>query len=331
MFLAIYRNGDTPVVCWPPVKKLGGAIAVLKSRKRADKEGYVYSGDLPAIQRLAKLVHHAEWSGDISQGVSELAARCSCSRVPFDGTSDYAGAYTMCMVLATTHVTSTRKIPEPKMYPKYINPRAKKIWDRALDKHADVIDRIPDTREKWGAAIFIFKRYAVDEGVEPFTRSPHEKTRKLARTEINRRANRGNAAAIKLINKVFTGMSKGGLVVDIGDEKFKEAVQDHGIYYITTQVRVRLSRGVQPGDALRWLLQNGWGGQPGRYAHYAVDDYTDVMAAPLGRGIVFYMGTGLTSDQVTLLFDLSEDESKASILKLLGKAGRRWVKTGTLI
>jgi hypothetical protein len=58
---------------------------------------------------------------------------------------------------------------------------------------------------------------------------------------------------------------------------------------------------------------------------------TDLIIEPEGAQVHCYITTHLSKDQIIILFGLTEEVAHKQILKTLGTAGRKWVKTGVLV
>lgn len=246
-------------------------------------------------------------------------------------------------------VTAVRKIPKAKFYPRFITKEAKPLWDDLVVDHKKVLNKYKSDKQKmWIAAIIILQRVAAQKGVKPFTKEPgsmayplkEERGNKLkninirkdAHEDIANRANKGNLRALDASEVAFDSLKEAGLVNRLTKEKFYEVAKHQSRYYITTYRWAKLRKDVKPGAVIRHLLSaEGYNGAPGKYAHKNIDAVTDILVEPEGKDVNFYFTTFLTKDQVILLFDLPEDVSDRKIMKLMGTAGRKWVKTGVLI
>ncbi len=335
MYAAVWINPEPEraegrvVVCKPLLARQNAAVAVLRSEVRDDARSTILSGEHKHLVAFLKNLEKVDgaWAelGDdeLIDTINNLAVESDISVVEWEGTE-----------VQSHVVVAVRKNPKPKLYPRYITPAGKKIWDSLFDDYKKVINRYKSDKKKmWAAAILLLQRVASQRNVKPFSKDPsYEKTRSMSQQEINKRANNGNFKALEESERTFDELKKAGLVNRLTKEKFYEVAKHSSRYYITTYRWAKLRKGVQPNAVLRELLATqGYKGRPGKYAHKSIDAVTDLLVEPEGKDVYFYLTTFLTHDQVILLFDLDEATSDSKILKLMGKAGRQWVKTGVLV
>jgi hypothetical protein len=334
MYLAVWINDreETPdrriCLCTPLLKRLNAAVALLQSRKRHDADSVILSGDQNQLNRFVELLDEADddWLADrndrLVDALTIVAAKAGCSVVPYGSVPD---GVTSEMVRA-----AVKKMPKPGLYPRYITKEAKPIWDDVLEKYKKTLHQYKADKEKmWGAAILIFQRVAHAQQVRPFTRDFGQSHRGKIQTVTHRRINQGNFKALKAIENAAQMLAKQKLAGRLTNEKFYEAAHENGRYYITTFQALTTPDAKR---AVQFLLGEHWGGGvPGQYAHRAVDMYTDVMAEPLGqKKLHFYIVTHLTRDLMEIMWPGLADKDKQTVLRTLGKAGRQWVKTGTM-
>jgi len=313
------------VICKPLLQRLNAALAVLNAEKRKDAPSMIFSGDPERLQRFVQEIEKLDDSlGNIETGVLvDGLARLA----------DYTGVSTVPFPTEATAAKPIRRIPKPGYYPRYITREAKPIWDMVVKQHKKTIDKYKqDKMRMWAAAIVIFKRYAAQEGVAPFSKdASQEKFNQALINDLHKVINRGNSKALSESERIFEKLYEAGLVARLTTEKFYEVATRNAQYYITTYRWAKLRKGIQPKDVLGWLMLNGYRGQPGKYATLWIDQSTDLLVEPEGKDVYFYIVTTLTRAQLNTLFELDETADPKKILKRLGTAGRRWVKTGTLV
>jgi hypothetical protein len=324
MYLALWidESQDTPpgrvVVCTPLLKRENTAVAVLRGVAHADSLSLIFSGERDALSTMAEelvRVDRPEFTPQQLIGkVRGMADFVGVSEVEFDAKT----------------VTAAVKVPRAGLYPRAITPDAKPIWDETVKRFEKTIKRYSDNRKKWAAAIVIFQRLAAERGVRPFVRDVGtDKLRNDLGREINRRLNRSNHHALQLVRDTFD--QNGELLARLGTERFYEAAWSNKTYYVTTVQVLRPRRGVEPARVIAELMRQRWGGQAGRYVFRAVDQWTSVLIEPYGQDLAAYIASAISRAQVILLFALPEDATHAAVIEQLKSAGRRWVKTGTLV
>jgi|GEM_PF-7043822 len=333
MYLAVWiddrndRPHDRIVLVTPLLKRLNAAVALLNSKKREDATSLILSGDQQALNQFAQLVDRADddWvtenDGQLLDALGVVADKAGCSIVPFDGQDG--------QVAADVVLAKIKRIPKPGLYPRFITKEGKAIWDEVVVQYKKTLNNYKADKEKmWAAAILIFKRVAGQRDVKPFTKDFGAPHRGKILTETHRRINRGNHKALKAVQKAAELLAKEKLATRLTNEKFYETAHHGGRYYITTY---QVLTTVDATRALDLLREKAWGGGAPGYVHRAVDMYTDVLAEPLGKKkLYFYIATHLTSDLMNIMFPSLEDADSQTIMRTLSKAGRQWVKTGTM-
>lgn len=334
MYLAVWINDqeDTPdrriCLCTPLLKRLNAAITLLQSQKRAESDSLILSGDQNQLNEFVRLLDEADdqWLSDnndtLIDALTVVAAKAGCSVVPYGSVPDG--------VVAEFVRAEVKKAPRVGLYPRYITKDAKPIWDDVLEKYVKTINKYKDDKEKmWAAAIMIFQRVAHAQNIKPFTRDFGQAHRGKMQTKTHQRINQGNYKALKAVEQAANMLGKQKLATKLTREKFWEAAHENNRYYITTYQTLNTPDSKR---ALQVLFDNHWGtGVPGQYVHRAVDMYTDVMAEPGGaKKLYFWLQTHLTRDLMEILFPGLANKDKQTVMRMLGKAGRQWVKTGTM-
>lgn len=338
MYAAIWIDSGQPsasekiVVCKPLLEREGAAVAVLNSHKREGASSVILSGEGKRLRQfigeLDKLDDRWDHFSDeeLIAAIIKTAERAQLSPIEFGEEAAEALSYV---------VLAVRTIPKPGSYPRFITRPAKKIWDEIVVEHKKVIDQFKgDKKKMWAAAILMLQRAAGAKGIEPFTKEDpgRDKVRKMAVNDINRKANNGNFRALQLIQNIFDELQADGLVSRLTVEKFYEVAKHRDLYYVTTYQRIMLPKSVQPSAIIGKLLtKENFYGKPGQYAAMAMNAVTDLIIEPEGKGVDCYITTHLSRDQIIILFGLEESVTIEQILKVLGTAGRKWVKTGVLI
>jgi len=344
MFLAVWidetkeRVRERVVLCVPAVRTLNGALAILSSDRHDDAPGTIISGDIAVLNRFAKLLHERDryWqdlNGDlVLRAVERLAKMAGASIVPLDRPPVPSTAPPPPPKKKKQETQAVRREPKQKLYPRHITKEAKKIWDEVLERNKELLKKYKkDKQRMWAAAIFLFQREAADRGISPFTKDPEKEShQKKMRKEINLRVNRGNALALKAAEQAFDLLAQQKIATSLTGEKFYESAHDGDWYYVTTYRVMKLK--APPKVAMEQLIEQGWGsGQVGRFVHRVVDNYTDILAEPVGKQLYLYLVTRLTRDQLVVLFGFEEDVAAQTVMKRLSQAGRQWVRTGTLV
>lgn len=332
MYLALWLDDskDAPreriVMVKPLLKKQTAAVALLNAERRADADSMILSGDIESLNQFAQYVDAAddEWSSHDStkllDALQVVAEKAGCSVVPFGDLDGHAAA----MVVAAI------KQPRPGLYPRLITKEAKPIWDEVLEHYKKTIAKYKKDKERmWAAAIIIFKRVCGQRGVKPFKKDFGEKDKEHVIKHAHQLINRGNFKALKEVAKAAGQLAKEKLAGKLTNEKFFESAEHEGQFYITTFQALNTP---DSAAALEYLRQKKWGGGvPGRYLHRAVDQYTDIMVEPMGaKKLYFYVATNLTREMLAVLFPTLDGADTQTILRTLSKAGRKWVKTGTM-
>lgn len=320
------------VVCKPLLEREGAAVAVLNSHKREGAPSAIISGEGERLRHFIgeldsvddRLDHFSD--DELVAAIIKMAEMAKLSPIDFGEDPVEALAWV---------VLAIRRIPKPKAYPRFITKRGRKIWDGVVVDHKDVINRFKkDKKKMWAAAILMYQRACGTLGIEPFTKEDpgQDKVRKMAVNDINRKSNKGNFKAIQIIQNLFDDLKDEKLASKLTVEKFYEAARHRNIYYVTTFQRILLRRGVQPEAIIGKLLsRSGFYGKPGQYAAQGMNAVTDLIIEPEGAQVHCYITTHLSKDQIIILFGLAEEVTHKQILKALGTAGRKWVKTGLLI
>lgn len=334
MYLAVWINDreETPdrriCLCTPLLKRLNAAVALLQSHKRHDADSIILSGDQNQLNRFAELLDQADddWLTErndrLIDALTIVATKAGCSVVPYGSVPNGVTSWTVR--------AAVKKMPKPGLYPRYITKEGKAVWDDVLEKYKKTIHKYKADKEKmWGAAILIFQRVAHAKNIKPFTRDFGQSHRGKIQTVTHRRINQGNFKALKAIENAAQMLAKEKLAGRLTNEKFYESAHENQRYYITTFQTLTTPDAKR---AVQFLLDKQWGGGvPGQYAHRAVDMYTDVMAEPVGaKKLYFYLVTHLTRDIMEIMFPGLAAKDKQTVLRTLSRAGRKWVKTGTM-
>lgn len=229
-------------------------------------------------------------------------------------------------------IVALRKSPQVKLYPQHVTKQGKKIWDKVVIEQKAQINQYKSKEQQWAAALILFQREAAHLGVKPFTIDPNlEGLRKRASKELNSRLSAGNAKASREADGIFKALKARGQASLMTKQQFYEAVWYRGKFYLTTSRTIKLNNS-QPGDVLEFLNGRGYDVKLPLYSHRTLDNYTDILFEPQGAQALYCFVTAFISrDNATLLFGLGEDANDNEIVKHLNQAGRRWVKTGTLI
>ena len=336
MYLAVWINDreDTPdrriCLCTPLLKRLNAAITLLQSRKRKDADSLILSGDQNQLNEFAAMLDAAddEWLSSnndrLIDALTIVAAKAGCSVVPYGNVPE---GITSNVVYA-----EVKKAPRVGLYPRFITKEGKKVWDEVLKKYARTIEQYDEEKDKqkmWAAAILIYQRVANQKEVKPFTRDFGETHRGKMRTKTHLRINQSNFKALNAVKNAANILAKQNLATKLTREQFWEAAHENKRYYITTFQTLNTPDSKQ---ALQVLFDKHWGtGVPGQYVHKEVDMYTDVMAEPAkAKKLYFFIVTHLTRDLMSIMFPSLEKADPQTIMRTLGKAGRQWVKTGTM-
>jgi hypothetical protein len=328
MYLAIWfdstkrKPSECLVMVTPLLQKLNAAVAVLKAQKRDDAEGCILSGNEQGLNRFALMVDQAddEWDSTnperLLDAISIIAEKADCSIVPYDNKPAQVAAK-----------VTTR--PGVKVYPRLITPEGKKLWDELMVKYQKTIDRYSADKEKmWAAAILIYQRVAHAQGTKPFQKDAGAAHRSKVLTEQHKRINRGNAKALKAVEKAANMLQQAKLGGRLTNEKFWEAAQNGDRYFITTY---QVQNSPNPAAALELLADKKWGQKYQHAVYRAVDMHTSILAEPMGKKkIYYYLATKMPTDVMEIMFPTLEGADPQTILRTLGKAGRQWVKTGTM-
>lgn len=338
MYAAIWIDSERPsasekiVVCKPLLEREGAAVAVLTSHKREGAPSVILSGDGERLRHLIgeldsiddRMDHFSD--DELVAAIVKMAEMAKLSSVDFGEGSVEALAWV---------VLAIRRIPKPGAYPRFITKRGRKVWDGVVVDHKAVINRFKSDKKKmWAAAIIMYQRACGTLGIEPFTKEDpgQNKVRKMAVNDINRKSNKGNFRALQVIQTFFDELKTEGLVSRLTVEKFYEAAKHRDLYYVTTFQRILPRKGVLPSAIIGKLLtRTGFYGKPGQYAAQGMNAVTDLIIEPDGKAVHCYITTHLSKDQIIILFGLEENVTIAQILKVLGTAGRKWVKTGVLV
>lgn len=330
MYLALWLD-DTKqapreriVMVKPLLKKQTAAVALLSAERRADADSMILSGDIEGLNQFAQYVDAAddEWSTHdntkLLEALQVVAEKAGCSVVPYGELDGHAAA----MVLAGL------KQPRPGLYPRFITKEAKPIWDEVLEHYRKTIAKYKSDKEKmWAAAVIIFKRVCGQRGVKAFKKDFGDKDRDKIVKDAHRLINRGNFKALKEVSKAAGQLTKEKLAGKLTNEKFYESAEHKGRFYLTTFQSLNTP---DSSRALQYLAEQAWGAGQG-YLHRAVDQYTDILAEPMGqKKLYFFITTHLTREMLYVLFPTLRDTDQATILRTLSKAGRKWVKTGTM-
>lgn len=338
------------VVCNPLMSRLNAAVAVLNSQRRADAPSLILSGESTALKAFLASLDKADdsWgeanADSLIDSIISRAGQMGLSTVDYDeATTDAVAAVVaryipLRMFAGIQLVLAVRKEPKPKMYPNHITPEAKPLWDKLVVEHKKVLNRFKSDKKKmWAAAIILLKRLAAQKNVKPFSRDPaaehlHKTLQKEGGRDLSKEATNSNFRALKEVSDVFDRLKGEALVSRLTSEKFYEVEKSRSIYYITTYQVAKVRRTVEPRAVIDRIAATsaGWS-KVRQVAKRKIDSYTSVLAEPEGPDVVFYMVTGFTRDQVILILDIPEDTSDAKILKRLGTAGRKWVKTGVMV
>lgn len=344
MFLAVWIDEsqaaprDRVVVCVPAVRRLNGAVAVLRSDSHDGALATIISGDVAVLKRFAEALRASEdvdLNGEpLLRAVEHLARSVGASIVPLDRPPipSLAPPPPKPRKAKAVCVVAVMREPAQRLYPRYITRQAKPIWDEVVERNAELLKRYRNDKERmWAAAIFLFQREAASRGVRPFSRDPaKESHQKKIRREIYKRIERGNALALKATDRAFELLKQADMASSMTAEKFYESAHKDTLYYLTTFRVVKLR--VEPNAAMERLIESGWGnGQAGRYVYRVVDSYTSVLAEPVGKQLYLYCVTRMTHDLLVVLFGLEEDADPQDVMRELSVAGRRWVRTGTLV
>lgn len=332
MYLALWLDDDQSaprdriVMVRPLLKKETAAVALLRSAKREDADSMILSGDIEGLNQFARYVDAAddEWTSHDNERLLDalrvVAEKAGCSIVPFGDQPGHAAA---------RYITAALKQPRVGLYPRFITKEGKKVWDEVLQHYKKTIAKYKaDKQRMWAAAIIIYKRVAGQRGIKAFNKYFGDKDRSKTVTDAHRRINRGNFKALKEISKAAGTLEKAGLGTRLTNEKFFESAEHNGRFYITT---FQVQNTKDSTAALQYLADKAWGTGTGKYLHRAVDQYTDILAEPTGpKKLYYYVATHLTRDMVAVLFPTLQNADKQTITRTLAKAGRRWVKTGTM-
>lgn len=338
MYLAVWiddgkeRPHDRIVLVTPLLKRLNAAVALLNSQKREDATSMILSGDERALNQFAYLVDQADdgWVTSnrdrMVDALGVIAEKAGCSVVPFDGTEGHAAA-----TWEEEHRDrpKPKRHPKPGLYPRLITKEGKALWDEVVEQYKATIARFKSDKEKmWAAAILIFKRVAGERGIRPFSKDVSQIDQGKIVTKTHRIINRGNHKALASIEKAAEMLQKEKLAKRLTNEKFYEAANEAGKWYVTT---FRVLETPDAKRALQLLAEKAWGMGTGGYLHRTVDTYTDVLAEPMGQNkLYFYVATHLTRDLMSVLFPTLRNADAKTIMRTLSKAGRQWVKTGTM-
>lgn len=332
MYLALWiddekeRPHDRIVMVKPLLKNQTAAIALLQSERRAGADAMILSGDIAGLNQFAAYVNAAdeEWSthdnAKLLEALQVVAEKAGCSIVPFGDLDGHAAA----MVLAAL------KQPRPGLYPRYITKEAKLVWDEVLKHYKKTIAKYKADKERmWAAAIIIFKRICGQRGITPFKKDFGDQDRERLINDVHRLINRGNFKALKEVAKAAGQLAKEKLAGKLTNEKFYESAEHKGRFYLTT---VQTLNTPDSAAVLEFLAEKLWGmGVPGQYLTRAVDQYTDILVEPMGgKKLYFFIATHLTREMLVVLFPTLEKADQRTILRTLSKAGRKWVKTGTM-
>ena len=334
MYLAVWINDqeDSPhrriCLCTPLLKRLNAAITLLQSQRRKEADSLILSGDQNQLNEFARLLDEAddEWmtrnNERLVDALTIVAAKAGCSVVPYGSVPEG--------VTSEVAYAEVKKEPRVGLYPRYITKEGKAVWDQVLEKYAKTIGKYKADKEKmWAAAIMIYQRVAQAQNIKPFTRDFGQAHRGKTRTKTHQRINQSNFKGLRAVQNAAELLAKQKLAGKLTREQFYEAAFENKRYHLTTFQTLNTP---DPKRAVDVLLDKAWGtGVPGRYAHRAVDMYSDVLAEPSGaKKLYFWLQTHLTRDLMEILFPGLADKDKQTVMRMLGKAGRQWVKTGTM-
>lgn len=312
MYLAVWLEGPDVKVGAPPLRRLNGALAVLRAHSRDDLPGLVFSGAEQRLRGLCEALEATTWPDNVPDVLHVLYGLARRHRIS--------------VVTPTTAAVTT--VPRVGRYPRHISKKGRAVWDVVVDRHKQQIRRYGGKKRQWAAAIILYRRYAAAQGIEPFRalKTTEQKLRDASRDDIRKKIQMGSMRAGQDLEDLIKDL--GDKVLRLKDEKFKEVAREGAAYFITTQYPLLLRRNVTPVAALGILMAKGWAGQPGRHLHRQVDRHTHLLVEPKGPQLVAYVATMLTRDQVILVFEFPEDVQERDLLRGIEKAGRSWVRSG---
>lgn len=238
-------------------------------------------------------------------------------------------------------------LPSLARKPKLMNPKAETQWAYVMENFKSQItsygkmkaatEKARDKAEyarmigMWRAALYLFKRKCIKDGVPPYTVSENLSTHYNKPDGFGTKIKTSYHKGRDLVRTIYDTLKKSKRVEKTDLLKYDEAGKSNARYYISVYMTAKFSKGYDYEEVAKWLVDQKQFVRGKGFVKKTVDSICDVIIQPWSRrGMEAYIILYFTNDQVKMMLG-AQALTPASTLRVLRKVGVTLQETGDLV
>lgn len=230
--------------------------------------------------------------------------------------------------------------------PKLMNPTSEAQWIYVMETYKSQIlkygkmkaslEKAKDKQEyarmiaMWRAALYLFKRKCIKDGLPPYTVSDALSTHYNKPAGFGAKIKGSYHKAREHIKAILDTLKKSERLESIGDLKFDEVGKSSARYYISVYIDSKIAKKYDFDEVKTWLIEQKHYIKSKDFLKHSIDSVADVVVQPIRtRGMSTFIILYFTNDNVKLMLG-AQDLSPTSTLRALRKIGVTLAETGEL-